>query len=80
LTHRVAIIGKQVEPNTAVGDFDAFIAAYPKDRRVAKARVLRAMANVRQYVSVSGGTWSTALEAARVVQERTMRDRSREPL
>jgi len=25
LTHRVAIIGKQVEPNTAVGDFDAFI-------------------------------------------------------
>ena len=54
---------------TAVRDFDAFIAAYPKDRRVAKARVLRAMANVRQYVSVSGGTWSTALEAAREMFE-----------
>ncbi len=45
---------------TAVRDFDAFIEAYPKDRRVAKARVHRAMANVRQYVSISGGTWSTA--------------------
>ena len=54
---------------TAMRDFDAFLAAYPKDRRVAKARVLRAMANVRQYVSVSGGTWSTALEAAREMFE-----------
>ena len=49
---------------TAIRDFDSFLAAHPEDPRVGKARVLRGMANVRQYVSVSGGTWSTALEAA----------------
>jgi outer membrane protein assembly factor BamB len=54
---------------TAIRDFDAFLAANPKDPRAAKARVLRALANVRQYVSISGGTWSTALEAAREMLE-----------
>jgi outer membrane protein assembly factor BamB len=49
---------------TAIRDFDAFLASYPQDPRAGKARVLRALANVRQYVSISGGTWSTALEAA----------------
>ncbi|WP_165219306.1 outer membrane protein assembly factor BamB family protein [Aquisphaera insulae] len=49
----------------AMRDFDAFLAAFPEDPRAGKARVHRAMANVRQYISVSGGTWSTALEAAR---------------
>ena len=49
---------------TAIRDFDSFLASYPEDRRAGKARVLRALANVRQYVSVSGGTWSTALDAA----------------
>src|SRR5208337_1690893 len=49
-----------------------------------KARVLRALANVRQYVSVSGGTWSTALEAARqmygqVGAEPEFRDERGEP-
>jgi outer membrane protein assembly factor BamB len=54
---------------TAIRDFDRFIEANPKDLRVGRARVLRALANVRQYVSVSGGTWSTALEAAREMVE-----------
>jgi outer membrane protein assembly factor BamB len=49
---------------TAIRDFDAFLTSHPKDPRAGKARVLRALANVRQYVSISGGTWSTALEAA----------------
>ncbi|MGA2705799.1 MAG: PQQ-binding-like beta-propeller repeat protein [Isosphaeraceae bacterium] len=50
---------------TAIRDFDTFLTSHPKDPRAGKARVLRALANVRQYVSVSGGTWSAALEAAR---------------
>ena len=49
---------------TAIRDFDAFLTSHPEDPRAGKARVLRALANVRQYISVSGGTWSTALEAA----------------
>lgn len=54
---------------TAIRDFDAFLGNYPEDRRAGKASVLRALANVRQYVSVSGGTWSTALTAAREMFE-----------
>ncbi len=50
---------------TAIRDFDAFIAANPEDDRIPKARVMRALANVRQYVSPNGTTWSSALEAAR---------------
>jgi outer membrane protein assembly factor BamB len=49
---------------TAMRDFDAFIASNPKDDRLGKASVLRAFANVRQYVSLDGATWSSALEAA----------------
>ena len=49
---------------TAIRDFDAFLATNPKDDRVGKASVLRAMANVRQYVSPDGATWTSALEAA----------------
>ena len=49
---------------TAIRDFDSFLTGHPEDPRAGKARVLRALSNVRQYVSVSGGTWSTALEAA----------------
>jgi len=50
---------------TAIRDFDIFLTSHPQDPRAGKARVLRALANVRQYISISGGTWSTALEAAR---------------
>src|SRR5208283_6139134 len=49
---------------TAIRDFDTFLTSHPKDPRAGKARVLRALANVRQHISISGGTWSTALEAA----------------
>ena len=49
---------------TAIRDFDTFLTSNPEDPRAGKARVLRALANVRQYISISGGTWSTALEAA----------------
>ena len=49
---------------TAIRDFDTFLTSHPQDLRVGKARVLRALANVRQYISVTGGTWSTAREAA----------------
>jgi hypothetical protein len=49
---------------TAIRDLDGFIASNPEDKRVGKARVIRALANVRQYVSPNGSTWSSALEAA----------------
>ena len=42
----------------------AFLTANPKDSRAGKAQVLRSFANVRQYVTAEGGTWSSALEAA----------------
>jgi outer membrane protein assembly factor BamB len=54
---------------TAIRDFDVFLLSHPQDQRAAKARVLRALANVRQYISISGGTWSTALEATRDMVE-----------
>jgi outer membrane protein assembly factor BamB len=64
---------------TAIRDLEGFIASYPEDRRVPKARVIRAFANVRQYVSPNGATWTSALEAARqmleeVGQEEEFRD------
>lgn len=49
---------------TAIREFDAFLAANPDDARSGKARTLRALANVRQYITISGATWSRALEAA----------------
>jgi outer membrane protein assembly factor BamB len=55
---------------TAIRDFDVFLAANPRDSRTGRARVMRALANVRQFVSLEGGTWSSALEAAREMQER----------
>jgi outer membrane protein assembly factor BamB len=54
---------------TAIRDFDAFIAGNPDDDRAPKARVMRALANVRQYVSPNGATWSSALEAAGAMHE-----------
>ncbi len=64
---------------TSIRDLDGFIASYPEDPRVAKARVFRAIANVRQYVSPNGSTWTSALEAAHqmfqeVGQEAEFRD------
>jgi tetratricopeptide (TPR) repeat protein len=54
---------------TAMRDFDSFLAANPDDSRAGKALVLRSLANVRQYVSAEGGTWSSALEAANEMVE-----------
>jgi outer membrane protein assembly factor BamB len=54
---------------TAIRDFDDFLVSHSDDPRAGKARVLRALANVRQYISVSGGTWLTALDAAREMDE-----------
>jgi outer membrane protein assembly factor BamB len=49
--------------------FDEFIKANPDDTRTGKARVHRAMANVRQYTSAAGASWSLALEAEREMLE-----------
>jgi outer membrane protein assembly factor BamB len=54
---------------TAIRDFEAFLTANPREARAGKARVLRAFANVRQYASPEGGTWSSALAAAREMEE-----------
>ncbi|WP_165245678.1 outer membrane protein assembly factor BamB family protein [Paludisphaera soli] len=50
---------------TAIREFDSFLEKNLEDPRAGKALTLRALANVRQYISVSGATWSRALEAAR---------------
>src|SRR5262249_43689542 len=56
---------------TAIRDFDAFLAVVnPEDARAGKARVLRALANVQQYNSPNGSTWTTALDAAREMVDR----------
>ncbi|WP_165072372.1 outer membrane protein assembly factor BamB family protein [Paludisphaera rhizosphaerae] len=56
---------------TAIREFDAFLAKNPEDVRAGKATTLRALANVRQYITISGATWSRALEAAREMFEQT---------
>ncbi|WP_337176543.1 PQQ-binding-like beta-propeller repeat protein [Paludisphaera sp.] len=56
---------------TAIREFDSFLEKNPDDRRAGKARTLRALANVRQYIAISGETWSRALEAAREMVEQT---------
>ncbi len=49
---------------TAIRSLNNFLKTNPDDPRTGKARVIKAMANVRQYTSVQGGTWSSALEAS----------------
>jgi outer membrane protein assembly factor BamB len=49
---------------TAQRSIDQVLAANRHDPRSGKARVLRALANVRQFVTPDGSTWSAALEAA----------------
>ncbi len=53
----------------AIRRFDAFLKANPTDDRASKARVMRAFADLRQYISPDGSTWSSALEAARSMVE-----------
>lgn len=68
---------------TAVRRFDAFLSANRDDPRAGPARVHRAMANVRQYTTGAGASWSMALEAERrmldtVGKEPAFRDSSTE--
>lgn len=55
------------EYRNAIRLFDDFIKANPEDVRSGKARVHRAMANVRQYTAGAGASWSLALEAERAM-------------
>jgi outer membrane protein assembly factor BamB len=70
---------------TAIRRFDEFLAANSdtSDDRVGKAKVFRALANVRQFTSTTGASWTNALEAERnmvqqVGKERVYRDVSTE--
>ncbi|GAC1464522.1 MAG: hypothetical protein NVSMB9_03270 [Isosphaeraceae bacterium] len=47
----------------AIRRFDEFLRASPTDERAGKARVYRALADVRQYTTAAGTSWSLALEA-----------------
>jgi outer membrane protein assembly factor BamB len=57
------------DDRNAIRQFDAFLAGSPDDSRAAKARVLRSLANVRQFASASSGSWSNALEAEQAMVE-----------
>ena len=67
----------------AIRRFDEFLRANPTDRRAGEARVHRAMADVRQYTTGAGASWSMALEAEQrmldtVGKEAAFRDSSTE--
>ena len=50
----------------AILRFEEYLERKPKDaKNVSKARVFRALANVRQFTTASGASWSNALDAAR---------------
>jgi outer membrane protein assembly factor BamB len=53
----------------AIRRFDEFLKSNPKDERADKARVHRAMANVRQYTAAASASWTLALEAEREMRE-----------
>jgi len=55
-------------PN-AIRGFDRFLAANPDDLRASKARVLRALARVRQHTGRVGASWGAALTEARAMVE-----------
>ena len=49
----------------AIKEFDHFLAANPTDSRAGKAKVLRALARVRQHTGSVGASWGNALTQAR---------------
>ena len=49
---------------TAIRDFDTFLTSHPEHPRRRQKRVLHALANVRQYISISGGYVVDCPEAA----------------
>ena len=55
-------------PN-AIKGFDAFLATNPAERRSGKAKVLRALARVRQHTGAVGASWGNALIEARAMVE-----------
>ena len=59
----------------AIRGFDEFLARNDQDPRAGKARVLSALANVRQFTASAGASWTNALEAERSM----VRSVSREP-
>jgi outer membrane protein assembly factor BamB len=65
----------------AINQLDIFIKANPKDKRVGKALVLRAMSNVQQFALGGNPSWLQALLAARAMvtqvgKEEAYRDES----
>jgi outer membrane protein assembly factor BamB len=67
----------------ALRRYDEFLARFPRDSRAGKARVLRALANVRQFTATAGASWTNALEAEgemahTVAREPSYRDSSTE--
>jgi len=50
---------------SALRGFDSFLKAYPTEPRADKVRVLRALADVKQFTTGGGPVWTDALEAAR---------------
>lgn len=59
----------------AIRRFDEFLARKSGDEpKESKARVFRALANVRQYTSSTGASWSNALEAEREMIDKVGRE------
>ena len=58
------------EFRNAIRRFEEFMDGNRRDPRTPKARVLREMANVRQYASSTGTSWDLALEAEREMYEK----------
>ena len=53
----------------AIKGFERFLEANPEDRRAGKAKVLRALARVRQHTGSVGASWTNALKEARAMVE-----------
>ncbi len=53
----------------ALRGFDVFLESNASDPRAAKAKVLRALSNVKQFASTTGGAWGSALDAAEEMVE-----------
>lgn len=58
----------------AIRRYDDFLAGYPDHPLASKARVLRALANVRQFTSSTGTSWTNALDAGRAMVETVGRE------
>ncbi len=71
------------DDRNALRRFDEFLTRFPGDGRAGKARVLRALSNVRQFTASAGASWTHALEAEKAMfaalgREPAFRDASTE--